>query len=611
MSIDKFSSDPSNVKLSTNRESDGVGRTTSPVSIGSGNPAPYYEVSVQDKPGAGSDQTIVHTGPGAGVVGGIGNQTDLQGFISPTGNKILIDNNFGSDTITLQHHSGATIMIDADGSIHMISSGKKGVGLIAPRGDGTVYAKGHLILKGDGRVTIESIGDLDINVGGNLGINVGGDMITIVNGSSEESIDGSKAFEVAKDMSTMIAGDNRITSAGKTKIQASQSIDIDAGKDIFARTDGAMSLQAQKEFTALSLTAMNLGTKTTLNIKAEGNLGIDTKGTLTVKSSGATSIQSGGSLDTMSSGAHKISSQGGLTLNASGTVSIAGSITNVQTGGSSPSSPTAPSDAGEASLAQYAPSETIIDSITSMRLAPDFPVNSKRLSKEQFSLYKNEGGNPNPKAEAFASPNSGAGMVVTPQTSGSADPAAVGAYDRPAGISTGTGTAEQNPYPLPTSIYNSNEKLSRHITIGQVIGLRAVPASQHKSVLTEAANVAWNIIDPIIERFGGRVQLTSWYRSNSGNHITGGAVDLRCSNKNDTGFTAEIAAYVRDNLPYSKILLEKNDSPGIHVHLESAKPGSPGGGTVLTCADPQCRSTTPGLQLSFALAALNKTTGAA
>jgi hypothetical protein len=117
-------------------------------------------------------------------------------------------------------------------------------------------------------------------------------------------------------------------------------------------------------------------------------------------------------------------------------------------------------------------------------------------------------------------------------------------------------------------------------------------------------NVAWNIIDPIIEKYGARVQITSWYRSNSSNHVKGGAVDLRCSNKGDVQTTAEIAAFVRDNLPFSKILLEKNDSPGIHVHVESAQAGSAGGGTVMTCSDPGCNSREPGLKLHVAVAAL-------
>ena len=40
MSVDKFTTDPLNVKAVTNIESDGVGRDNGPQNIGSGNPAP-------------------------------------------------------------------------------------------------------------------------------------------------------------------------------------------------------------------------------------------------------------------------------------------------------------------------------------------------------------------------------------------------------------------------------------------------------------------------------------------------------------------------------------------------------------------------------------------
>ena len=593
---DTFSADPSSDKKNTNREGDGISRSTAPQNIVAGNPAPYYEVSVKDKPSAGSDQVITHTGPGAGVSSGVGDPSDMQGFVSATGNKILIDNNFGSDTIMLQHHSGATILIDADGSIHMISSGKKGIGMIAPKGDATTYARNHLILKGDGRITIETDGDLDFNVGGNLGFHVGGDMITSVRGSSEESIEGSKVFEVAKDMSTMIAGDNRITSAGKTQIQASQSIDIDAGKAISIRSDDAMEVDAQKNIVVNAKQAIKLNSSTTFSAISKGDMKLNTKGSLDTASAGTTKMS-----------AQTLSYNSGSTIDVlgSGKIQIKGSATDVQVGGSA--DVVTPSDPTEAALAQYPPADTIIDNITTMRIAPDFPKNAKKMSKEEFSLYKNEGGNPNPKAEGAASPNSGAGIVPEITDMGlTADPMAEGDYDKPAGAVTGTGTAEKNPMPMPSSIYNASEKISRHVTVGMILGLRYAPPDEHKAILTEAMNVAWNILDPLFEKFGSRVQITSWYRTakSTSKHTKGGAVDVRCANKNDVTFTAEIAAYTRDNLPYSRIFLEKNDSPGIHCHLESAQPGQPGGGTVLTCADSACKNSQPGIQLSYAVAAL-------
>ena len=690
MSIDKFTNDPEYVKKVTNRDGSGLSKSIAPQHIdGSSNPIPYYEVSVKDKPGHASDTTITHTGPGAGVSTGIGKSTDMQGFVSTTGNKVMIDNTFGSDTIVLQHHSGATIMIDADGSIHMISSGKKGIGMVSPKGDGTVFAKNHLILKADGKMTIETDGDLDINVGGAFSLHVKGDMHTYVEGSIEEFTDGAKITEVVKDMSHTVGGDNRITVAGNMHTQVTGQKEIDVGKDTFIRSDkntliatqetmkimsigdmshdtkakfttksdddmthetkanyavkidgdatfdnkgtntlksdGDLSINTQGTMIAKAIGATSIDTQANFDLKvtgdtklsSTGNFHIDTDGDLVTKSDGATSIETQGTFDAKASDDMKLSSGGIMSIQSTGVADFRSASTDIDAGDPSPSTPATPapseptvpdpaddtSEVNKAPKAQYPPAETIVDNMTTVREAPDFLKNAKRMSKGEFSLYKNEGNTPNPKAEAAASPNQGAGAPPEITEGESADPQAMGTYDKSANVSN-NGTAEQNPLPMPSSIYNTNEKISKHVTVGQILGLRSTPVGEQKDVISEAMHVAWNIIDPLIEKYGGRIQITSWYRSNSGNHAKGGAVDLRCSNKNDVQTTSEIAAFVRDNLPYSKILLEKNDSPGIHVHVEAAKVGNSGGGTVLTCADPKCQSSVSGIQLQYAVAAL-------
>jgi uncharacterized protein (DUF2345 family) len=601
MSLERFSDDPSSVKSYTNREGDGVGRNDGPQLIGAGNPAPYYEVSVKDKPGQTSDQTITQTGPGAGNMGGVGHSTDVQGFVSATGNKVVIDNTFGADTITLQHHSGATIVIDSDGSIHLIAAGKKGVGVVAPTGDLTLFAKGHVVLKGDGKVTLESEGDLDINVGGSMAINVGRDLITSVGGSVDETVDGTKMIEVTKDMTTMVAGDNRLTAAGKLRIQTPQSLEVDAGKEITIRTDNTVEINAQKNVGVYAKERVSVNAKDTLEVLSEGAMTLSTKDDLAIKSDGT--------IKQSSLSSASIHSSSTVDILGSAKINIKGSATDIQTSGS-PSIDSA-SDVNAAQLAQYPDSNTIVDSITSLRLAPDFPLNAAKMSAEEFSLYKNEGGVPNPLAESYASGNKGAGATFNPYDTGiTAEVLRTGIYDRPAGIADNNGISEQPGIPIPTSIYNSNEPLSRHIKVGNILGIHNAPQSEIRSILTEAQNVAWNILDPLYEKFGARVYISSWYRPKSSNHGKGGAVDIRCSNKPDYGFTAEIAAFVRDNLPYSKVLLEKNDEGGIHCHVEAARPGQRGGGTVLTCSDPHCYSSVPGLQLSYAVAALGgKTVG--
>ena len=575
MSLGNFSDDPSLVKSTTNREGDGVGKNDGPQLIGAGNPAPYYEVSVKDKPGQSSSETITHTGPGAGVMSGVGTSTDIQGFVSATGNKVVIDNTFGSDTITMQHHSGATIVIDSDGSIHLISSGKKGVGVVAPNGDLTLYGKGHVILKGDGKVTLESEGDMDINVGGTLAVNVNRDMITHVRGAVEEVVQSHKVVDVVKELNTVVGGDNRITSAGKMRIQTPNTLEVDVGKDFTMRTDANFELDAQKKISVFAKDAMELNTSKTLDIRSKNQTKV-----------------SGENI--------RINSKNAVDLLGGALIQIKGTGTDIQIGGSN-----SPDDPGPAQLAQYPDANTILKPMTSQVDAPDMPINAVNMSAEEFSLYKNEGGNPNPKAEAYVSGNKGAGVTFDPNDTGiTAEAARTGIYDRPAGINSNNGKSEQPGIPLPTSIYNTNEQLSRHVKVGNILNIHKAPQDKIKDILTQAQITAWNIIDPLIEKFGGRVYISSWYRDNSPNHIKGIAVDLRCANKPDYGFTAEMAAYIRDNLPYNRLFLEKNDEGGIHCHVEAAQPGQYGGGDVFTCADPHCQTKISGLQLSYAVAAL-------
>jgi hypothetical protein len=623
-------------KFITNRTGDGLSRSTSPQAIlGGGAPTPRYAVSVKDKPGSGGDHEITHTGPGAGVFTGVGKPTDLQGFVSATGNKVLIDNTFGSDTITLQHHSGATIMIDADGAIHMISTGKKGVGMVAPNGDGTVHAKNHLILSGDGKVTIQSSGDLDINVGGTLSFNVRGDILSSVRGSSEEIVGGTKTIEVVKDFVSISAGDQSHTSAGNFKIQASSEASLDAAKDINIRTDAQMKTQVQADHIIIvkgdssqdvkgKLTITTEGdtkhqTKGTFDILAKGDATFNTKATLGLLAEGATTIQTKSSLDMLSDANMQVISNGTTTLSSSGRIDVAsgssinlkGSATNVQApGGPSTISVSAGSadDAGDvkdAMKAMYAPAKVIMDSVTSDRVAPDFPANAKFMTANEMSLYQNEGGKPNPKAEAYAAGNKGGGMNAQPQEAGvEAQPASQSPVDTPQGISP-NGTSQQNPLPVPTSVANANEKISRHVTVGMIVDRHLIPADQLPSVMKEAMNTAWNILDPVIEKFGSQVRITSWFRKPpKGNHCTGGAVDFAGAPRGNHSKTGEIASWIRDNLPYKQLFLEKNKEGTIHIHCWASPPGSGASGLVQTCADPECRSKVNGIQLSYAVAAL-------
>jgi hypothetical protein len=595
----------------------GVGRTASaPNSIFSGGASiPTYSVSVRQRPGSGGDHSVVHTGPGAGVAAGVGVPNDLHGITTPTGNKILIDDTFGSDTVMMQHHSGASVLIDADGAIHIVSTGKKGVSINAGRGDVTIHSSGHMILAGDSAITLESKGDMDFNVGGHLAFHVKGDITSYVKGSSEEIVDGTKIVEVVKDFVTTVAGDQSHTSAGNYKIQSSSGASIDAAKEINIRADDLIKVQTQTDHIVIVKGDSTLDVKGTHTTTTLGDIKHQTKGKLDIIAEGDTAVQTKGKLEvvadgnlqTISSGTTTVSSSGTIGVYSGSSININGSTTNIQ-GGGSPVSVSAGSaeDNKDALKAMYAPAKTIIDSVTSARVAPDFPENAARMSANEFSLYKNEGGTPNPKAEAYAAGNKGGGMNAQPSTAGetTVEPQSQSAVDIPPGI-TPNGKAEKNPMEPPTSIYNASQKISRSITLGQVLGIRDCPQAQQKQVIENAMNTAWNIFDPLIAKFGSDVHITSWYRNPPrANHPTGGAVDFRCSNRENHAKTAEMAAYIRDNLPYEQLFLEKNDQGGIHCHVKGAQPGAGASGNVMTCKDSACSGKVPGIQLSYAMAAL-------
>lgn len=612
MAVDRFTNDPSLVRRVVNREGDGVSRSSAPQTIEAPLRTPDYSVTVNEKPGQASETVINHVGPGAGITSGVGKSTDVQGFVSPTGNKVVIDNTFGADTITMHHHSGATVLIDADGSIHIISTGKKGFGLVSPKGDGTVYARGHLILKGDGKITLETDGDLDLNVGGSLGIYVAGDMSTYVEGSIEEFTDGRKTTEIVNEHVTIVGGDSSTTVAGNMRTQVSGKKRIDVAKTFTASADEDVAVNSQKTMALKSKEDFSVDSKKKVAVKSTEAMSLDSKDTFTAKAQGATSIESKGAIDLKAQGRLKHSSKATLDIHATGGVDIRGSRTDMQAGGASPEDPNDPDDAAEAAKAEYPTPEMVIDNMTTVREAPDFPKNAKRMSNDSFSVYKNDGETPNPKAEAASAGNKGAGAKLDTQSdsTGPITPPAASSYDIPPGV-TSNGKSEKNPLPIPSSVLNTNQKISRHVTIGMVKNLRACPPGQQKQVLEEAMNTAWNILDPLIEKYGGQFRIGSWWRSNSSNHITGGAVDISGNPHGNHRLTSEIAAYIRDNLPYKQLFLEKNDSNSIHVHVWAAPPGSGASGNVLTCSDPQCRGKVAGLQPSFAMAALQGRSGTA
>jgi hypothetical protein len=591
--------------------------------------------------GQGSDVEGHAVGPGAGVGSGVGVGTPAYGHVTSTGTKMVINNTAGAETVELTHHSGASVLIDADGAIFIQSSGKKGVGLNAPTGPAVIYAQGEIVLKSDTSVFIETSGNLEFNVGSNFNLNVDGDMITTVKGSMQTGVDGSLIQEVAKDVSTITGGMVRETVAGDKREQVTGNFRFDVGETWDQRVKGRLSVSTEENAIFHAKNNLDISSKNALTVSAQDDIIVQSKSSLYNIATQNLVIESQMGIYSRAESSYVINSRGfmnleiqgtatiratdvrmdtsnsvdvrtsGMQLHASGEMDIRGATVDMNSTGAmdlrgstidlnaggplspltgNPAQLTSPRNAADVEDlpgAEFMAANDIIDNLTTEREAPEFPENAKRLSARDMDTYQNDGDNVPGAAKNAASGNRGSNPPVNSS----------GEFDIPEGPTSNSKSGKQSPYPMLTSLSDPSAKLSKHITVGMFKNLRNAQNSRNRTqIIKRAQNLCYNILDPLYEQFGSRgIQITSGFRPSSRRHGTGGAIDLRGSNREDAMFVAEMAAWVRDNCPWSAILLEANDQGSVHVHLEAAQPGSTGEGFIVTCADSACAVQIPGL----------------
>jgi hypothetical protein len=615
-----------------------------------------YSVSVREAKVKQSDVQRTFAGPGAGTPSGSGQAThpaDSWGYTSPVGNKIAINGISGAETIELIHHTGASILLDTDGAIFIVPSGRKGFGLNATNGDGVVAAQNKIVIKGGSGITLETDGDMELNVGKHLFMDVGGDFHLGVKGATTIQSDGTMAFEAVKDLVQTVGSIKRTTVAGDMRQQVNGEYRIDSGKRMDLRTDSDFSVNAKKTFEILgkedsvvsvdtgkitvyseddatvgskgsmyvvSRTDVSISATTAIAIRAVGNiiqqcLGSNYIDAMVQIDHRSAILQQYSGIHTIATGVLEMSAGGIASLNAGGIVTIAGSVANINT--LPPivlpvlppefTSPRGISSPGGPKKAEYPDANTILDHLTSEREAPDFPENANKLNADEMSRYENEGGTVNPKAKARAASKTGAGSPITMgQSFGSIGDSGNVAYD-----GANKTRAIQSPFAIPSSTQNSADKLSNLITVGMLPGLSRCGATNNglsrKDILTNASHLAVNILDPFLAKWGDRMRITDFLRLGNGssNHYSGKAVDLGSMSRNFAE-TAEAAKWIMDNLPFDRLFLEANHERCVHIHVEAAPAGATGARTVWTCGDPKCYSRTNGLQLSFAVQGLKR-----
>jgi len=238
----------------------------------------------------------------------------------------------------------------------------------------------------------------------------------------------------------------------------------------------------------------------------------------------------------------------------------------------------------------------IVDSLTSARKYPEYPGNGVHESSNATGLGKISHDQMTQAEDVFNEYSGGnQGNINPSQEMDVFDTLPAAPINRDPNI-----TAVDVDLPIPAR--NAlGTKISKYFTLGQIINgttTSFVPTpSNWESVVKQGMRLATNVLDPIKERFPD-ILVTSWYRTNSSNHISGRAIDIVVESRSMTKH-AEIARFARDTLPVDQVFIEKNNSGRTHVHLRVSQGGSSGAPSVLTCGDPECKSRVAGIQVAW------------
>lgn len=507
------------------------------------------------------------------------------GHVTSSGSRIEINDTGGGERVEIIHRSGAGVSIDPDGGVYITSEATRGAGIAAPKGDVYVYAGGDLVIKGGGSITIDTPGDLNLNVSGTLTIRAGS--YKLITNNQDETIDGAASRSVTNDQNVIVGGIDRKTVAGDSREQITGSKITDVSGNQNNRTDGNYSVD----------TGGNFDTKTsgTTKIHSGGNIEIGSGADATVSGSGNATLVSGGQTKLVGGSVHSNppidrAIHADQTPQAALAIALGGSMGPVP-----PLQSASTVSPAAASEAQTMEANDIVDSLTSARKFPEYPGNGVLESANKTGVSQ-VSYDTTPQAESVFNEYSGGNMGnVNPSYEG-------GSYtnlpDTP--INRNADIISIDPgMPVPAR-HNNNAKISKYFTLGQLVNAKhshKIPVSQWDSVVGAHITTAVNVLDPIKEKFPDML-VTSAYRSNSNNHRTGFAIDIVVESRDMTKH-AEIARFARDNLPVDQVFIEKNSSGRTHVHVRGTRAGSKGTPRVITCGDPKCQSSTPGINVAW------------
>lgn len=509
-----------------------------------------------------------------------------RGIITPKGTGISVVESDGAEIVSINHHSGAGIQVGTDGSVVITSTSRQGLGFNSPNGD--VGIGGNVVtIDAKGSVSIKTNGSLTFDVGRDLVLNVGGSIITKTNGISEVN-NGSEIKEIVKDRSVIVGGNSRSTIAGDSRDQYSGKVKIE--------TEGDIDVASNSKINVSSADDLTVATGGNFNITGEGDGSLVTGGDSYITSGGETNVKAGGAIKLDGSSVHA-----NPAIDLALWADDADKTNTALALGAGPGGKPGAVGAGSAEPAEVVEAEVmdaddIVDEISSIRKIPDYPNNAKYETEELVSigLVGHDTSSEYQQAyDQYASKNGGSRTPVYSESNGELSTTSGGSsYNQ---VENNT-VSKDLQYEVPTTDLNVNDRVAG-VSLSELTGApysHRIPSSKRAEVLRAHATVMQNVIAPL-RAAGFNFTITSAYRGNSRNHVTGYTIDLQAPGRVFSQHVA-IAEYAARNLPCSQVFLERSGSGYSHVHIRVHPAGSSGNPSLLTCGDPRCSSKVSGIQ---------------
>lgn len=581
----------------------------------------------------------------SGASDNIDGVNDQQGFQSPSGARVMVSGGPHNESIEIVHSSGAQVRIAPDGSISIVAG--PSVGLASTTGDTNLAASKKITVSG-AEVFVEAQGQLSLkSTSSSVSIEAKGDIILDASGSMQLRTDKRLVMSSGHDTSITAVDSFVVTTGNEASIQAASKFNVDARSSkikteranelhagqnfvIKGKTDSTMS--SKEKVTVASGNDLKLEGGTSAYIKSKDAVTLEGKNTAAIKSKIINLQSEGGSayvdvsegfivtskLTTLSatenfttiSDITTMNATNGFNVHAGGAMDLRGDTIDLNKAAPDPETPQAPevtspeepAPTDDPDVAETPDTKAVAGAIgTSELAAPSFPENAYKHNKGSFGVKKNEGVSVDSEAEKIASetPAADSQEVGQPEPSGES-------YE---------GTPDSDSVPVPIEPPKAEPPPVGDLGDSEFPGYDRIP-SQGQIGYSQSeiqSNIqAWkeNVLYRIRKQFpevGAFVsrgfEIAPKGGDISSEHFTGLAADITFGNKLDHVKMAEVANWVKNNISFEKLQLERDGNKRMHMHIEIPLPDpsgpTEGSRTVFTCGDETCSSSKEGIDIEY------------